>query len=173
MYGQISKRLHEPYQLFVTSGFRNMINLNYNDRRAKQLPELEIGQEVRNAPLQKNQAWKQATCVKKLSDRSHMVKSGDHTLRRNRQFLRHAAEPTTQDKQSNKDGTTLPSVNHKEVPMAPTWPATSLSPKPVSSAPTSPAEHLSSRSSALPVSQKTRTWTTRLLSRFKDFHMKR
>ena len=106
MYGQISKRLHEPYKLFVTSGFRNMINLNYNDRRAKQLPELEIGQEVRNAPLQKNQAWKQATCVKKLSDRSHMVKSGDQTLRRNRQFLKHAAEPTTQDKQSNKDGTT-------------------------------------------------------------------
>ena len=38
-------------KLFVTSGFRNMITLNYNDRRAKQLLELEIGQEVRNAPL--------------------------------------------------------------------------------------------------------------------------
>ena len=35
------------------------------------------------------------------------VKSGHQTLRRNRQFLRYAAEPTTQDKQRNKDGTTL------------------------------------------------------------------
>ena len=150
-----------------------MINLNYNERRAKQLPELEIGQEVRNAPLQKNQAWKQATCVKKLSDRSHMVKSGDHTLRRNRQFLRHAAEPTTQDKQSNKDGTTLPSVNHKEVPTVPTWPATPLSPKPVRSAPASPTEHLFNTRSALSVSQMTRTRSTRLPSRFKDFDKKR
>ena len=42
----------------------------YHDRIAKQLPELEIGQEFRIAPLQKNQTWKQATCVEKLSDRS-------------------------------------------------------------------------------------------------------
>ena len=53
-----------------------------------------------------------------------MVKSGDQTFRRNRQFLKHAAEPTTQDKQRNKDDTTLPSVNLKKVPTEPIWPAT-------------------------------------------------
>ena len=99
-----------------------------------------------------------------------MVKSGDQTLRRNRRFLRHAAEPATQDRQSNKDGATLLIVNQKEVPMAPTWPATPISTKP---APTSPSENLSSTSSALPVSQKTRTRSTRLPFRFKDFDMKR
>ena len=102
----------------------------YHDRSAKQLPELEIGQELRIAPLRKNQTWRQATCLEKLSDRSYVVKSGDQTLRRNRQFLRHVAEPTTQHKQSKKGGTTLPSVNHKEVLTALTWPATPLSPKP-------------------------------------------
>ena len=42
----------------------------YHDRHAKQLSELEIGQEVRIQPLRKNQTWKEATCVEKLSDRS-------------------------------------------------------------------------------------------------------
>ena len=135
----------------------------YHDSSAKQLPELEIGQELRIAPLRKNQTWRQATCLEKLSDRSYVIKSGDQILRRNRQLLRHVAEPTTQQKQSKKDGTTLPSVNHKEVLTAPTWSATPLS----------LAEHLSSTSSALPVFQKTRTRSTRLPSRFKDFDMKR
>ena len=102
----------------------------YHDRSVKQLPELEIGQELRIAPLWKNHTWRQATCLEKLSDRSYVVKSGDQTLRRNRQFLRHVAEPTTQHKQSKKGGTTLPSVNHKEVLTALTWSATPLIPKP-------------------------------------------
>ena len=33
---QISKRLHEPYNLFVTSGFWNMINLNYTTANYRQ-----------------------------------------------------------------------------------------------------------------------------------------
>ena len=41
----------------------------YHDRHAKQLPELEIGQEVRVQPLGKNQTCKEATCIEKLSDR--------------------------------------------------------------------------------------------------------
>ena len=49
----------------------------YHDCHAKQLPELEIGQEVRIQPLRKNQTWKEATCVEKLSDRSYVVKSGN------------------------------------------------------------------------------------------------
>ena len=46
----------------------------YHDRHAKQLPELEIGQEVRIQPLRKNQTWKEATCMEKLSDRSYVVR---------------------------------------------------------------------------------------------------
>ena len=66
----------------------------YHDRPAKQLPELEIGQEVRIQPLRKKQTWKEATCTEKLSDRSFVVKSGNEFSRRNRQFLRPAAEPS-------------------------------------------------------------------------------
>ena len=40
----------------------------YHERHSKQLTELEIVKEVRIAPLRKNQTWKQATCVEKLSD---------------------------------------------------------------------------------------------------------
>ena len=74
----------------------------YHDRHAKQLPELEIGQDVRIQPLCKNQTWKEATCVKKLSDRSYVGKSGSEVFRRNRQFLRPAAEPSTTEKHSTK-----------------------------------------------------------------------
>lgn len=49
----------------------------YHDRHAKQLPELEIGQEARIQPLRKNQTWKEAICIRRLSDRSYVVKSGN------------------------------------------------------------------------------------------------
>ena len=45
----------------------------YRDHSEKQSPELEIGQEVRIAPSQKNQTCKQATRVEKLSDRSNQA----------------------------------------------------------------------------------------------------
>ena len=67
----------------------------YHDRHAKQLPEQEIGQEVRIQPLWKNQTWKEATCIEKLSDRSYVVKSGNEFFRRNRQFPRPASEPNS------------------------------------------------------------------------------
>ena len=62
----------------------------YHDRSAKVLPELEIGQEVKIEPLECNQAWKSGTCVKKLSDRSYLVKTPQESVRRNRQSLKPA-----------------------------------------------------------------------------------
>ena len=70
----------------------------YHDRHSKQLTELEIVEEVRSAPLRKNQTWKQATCVEKLSDRSYVVQSGNETIRRNMQLPRPALEPATVEK---------------------------------------------------------------------------
>ena len=72
----------------------------YHDRSSRILPEIEIGQDVRIAPLQKNQTWKTGTCIEKLSDRSYVVKtnSDNQVLRRNREFLKPAEQPaaTTQ-----------------------------------------------------------------------------
>lgn len=55
-----------------------------NHRHPKQLPEVDIDQEVRIAPVRK----KQVTCVVKLLDRSNVVQSGNKTIRRKRQFPR-------------------------------------------------------------------------------------
>ena len=66
----------------------------YYDRTAKKLPELEIGQEVRIAPLKRHHPWKSGTCVEKLSDRSYLVETGSFSLRRNRQALKpHPHQP--------------------------------------------------------------------------------
>ena len=95
----------------------------YHDHHVKQLPELEIGQEVRIAPLRKNQTWKPATCVEKFLDRSYVVQSGNETLRRNRPFLRPAAESSTPEKQSTKVSSNESRVSHKEIPRVPELPA--------------------------------------------------
>ena len=52
------------------------------------------------APLQRNQIWKTGTCIKKLSDRSYVVKAGsdNQVFRRNREFLKPAAQSTEQPK---------------------------------------------------------------------------
>ena len=101
----------------------------YHDHHAKQLTELEIGQEVRIQPLRKNQTWKEATCVEKLSDRSYVVKSGNEFFRRNRPFLRPAAEPSPTEKRSTKAGSQEPEVTHKENPKVPKSPSKLASPK--------------------------------------------
>ena len=101
----------------------------YHDRHVMPLPELEIGQEVRIQPLHKNQIWKEATCIEKLSDRSYVVKSGNEVFRRNRQFLRPAAEPSTTEKQSTKADSPEPEVTHKEKPKVPKSPSKPASPK--------------------------------------------
>ena len=141
----------------------------YHDRHVKQLPELEIGQEVRMQPLRKNQTWKEATCNEKLSDRSYVVKSGNDFFRRDRQFPRPAADPSPTEKQSTKTGSQEPDVTHEDNPKVPKSPPKLASPKQGSAKGTVATE------TQVPVSasQKTRMQSIRRPSRFKDFNMKR
>ena len=67
---------------------------DYHDQIAKLLPPLEVGQEVRVAPLQRGKSWQAGTIVKQLSDRSYLVKTGSENIRRNRQFLRQQEQST-------------------------------------------------------------------------------
>ena len=68
----------------------------YFDRSARPLPEIDVGQEVRVAPLQKNENWKMGTCLEKLLDRSYLVKTdaSSQVLCRNREFLKPAEKLT-------------------------------------------------------------------------------
>ena len=144
----------------------------YHHPHARQLPELEIGQEARIQPLRKNQTWrKEATCVEKLSHRSYVVKSGNEYFRRNRQILRPAAEPSPTEKRSTKAGSPEPEVTHKhkENPKVHKSPSKLASPKQGSMEGTV----ATATQVPVPASQKTRMRSIRLPSRFKDFDMKR
>ena len=88
---------------------RQKVKFNH-DKHVRLLPELEIGQEVRVTPLRKNQTWEQGICTEKLSDRSCVVQSGGTSLRRNRQFLKLAREPSVQ---ANTDAN-LDNVAHRD-----------------------------------------------------------
>lgn len=61
----------------------------YHDRSSHILPEIEIGQVIRVAPLQKNSTWKTGTCIEKLSDKSYVVKTDadNHIVDWNQAFL--------------------------------------------------------------------------------------
>ena len=67
----------------------------YHGRSSRILPEIEIGQDVRVAPLQTNDVWKRGTCIEKLSDRPYVVQTDaeNHLARRNRAFLKPAEKP--------------------------------------------------------------------------------
>lgn len=67
----------------------------YHDRSTRTLPELEIGQEVWVVPLQKNETWKQGTCLEKLSDRSYLVKpeGNSQAVCWNWEFLKPSEKP--------------------------------------------------------------------------------
>lgn len=67
----------------------------YHDRSSRIVPEIEIGQDVRVAPLPKNDVWKRRTCVEKLSDRSRCSAdcADNHLARRNRAFPKPAEKP--------------------------------------------------------------------------------
>ena len=79
----------------------------YHDRTAKPLPELEMGQEVRIAPLGQGKPWTTGVCKTQLSDRSYLVQTNSDTLRRNRNMLR----PST----SFQAGVTESQVSQREV----------------------------------------------------------
>ena len=58
------------------------------DKKAKVLPDLEVGEEVRVQGERNTNTWTTGTCVQKLSDRSYLVNTGGQTVRRNREVLR-------------------------------------------------------------------------------------
>ena len=65
---------------------------SYHDRNVKILPDLDIGQEVRIAPLHRGKSWEVGTCLQKLSDRSYLVETKGEVLRRNRQAIKPVPE---------------------------------------------------------------------------------
>ena len=61
----------------------------YYDRKAKDLPELEIGQPVRvNQKSDPDKKWQYGTCVENLTKRSYVVDVNNERYRRNRRDLR-------------------------------------------------------------------------------------
>lgn len=72
---------------------------SYHDRNVKVLPDLDIGQEVRIAPLHRGKSWEAGTCLQKLSDRSYLVEANGEVLRRNRQAIKPTPEalPASED----------------------------------------------------------------------------
>ena len=69
---------------------KRQVAKSYHDRKAKDLPELEIGQDIRVAPYQHHKTWEAGVCVDKLSDRSYLLESHGQILRRNREDLKPA-----------------------------------------------------------------------------------
>ena len=132
----------------------------YHDRNVRQLPELEIGQEVRVAPLRKNQTWEQEICTEKLSNISYVVQTGETSLRRNKQFLKPSREPAVQAKpDTNPDH----DVHREPVQQV----------KPISSpAKTFTSGDIPEETKASVTGIKTRTRSIRPPVRFKDFDMK-
>lgn len=130
----------------------------YHDRTLRTLPELQVGQEIRVAPLQRNQSWKTGTCIKKLSDRSYIVKtsSDNQVFRRNQEFLKPAAQPTEQAKPIESSYSELSkSVNQ---PSKQDANSANHKPKPILTPQTVPVK-------------KTRTRVVKPPSRFSDFVM--
>ena len=98
----------------------------YHDISSRNLPGIEIGRDIRVAPIQKNQTWKMGLCLEKLSDRSYVVKtnSDNQILRTNREFLKPAEKPAAPSKpvevtesqpsgHDNSPQTTIPEQRHK------------------------------------------------------------
>ena len=127
----------------------------YHDRTSRTLLELQVGQEIRVAPLQRTLSRETGTCIKKLSDRSYVVKtsSDNQVFRRNREFLKPAAQPTQQPKPvESSDSQLSKSVNQ---PSKPDVNSANHEPKPILTPQTVPVK-------------KTRTRVVKPPSRFSD-----
>lgn len=73
--------------------FRRQKAKAYYDKGAHPLPPLEIGDTVRLQPQDKAHSWSKASVIKKVAERSYLVKTAQgHLLRRNRKFLRCTGE---------------------------------------------------------------------------------
>ena len=74
------------------------------DKRAKALPELQIGEQVRVQVTHGPRAgtWQAGSCVDRLSSRSYVVDVQEGTYRRNRQHIRLAHEDVHPDNRNDK-----------------------------------------------------------------------
>ena len=115
----------------------------YHNRSAHPLPPLEVGQEVRVAPLQRGKSWQAGTLLKQLSDRSYLVKTGTETIRRNRQFLKPQEQsavnvvPEIPSKSAEPEGVPTPVLptqggNSPNLPVPAPDPGSDPAPDPVS-----------------------------------------
>ena len=134
---------------------------SYHDQTAKLLPPLEVGQEVRVAPLQRGKSWQAGTLVKQLSDRCYLVKTGSETIRRNRQFLR--PEEQSAARVGLETSPKVTTSNGAHVPITPIQEKVSLNaPDPVPDPAPDPVPD------PVPV-KSTRTRIIKPPTRFKDF----
>ena len=134
----------------------------YHDRSTRTLPELEIGQEVRVAPLQKNETWKRGTCLEKLSDRSYLIKpeGNSQAIRRNREFLKPAEKPAVPASDSDcHDPVARPVA--EPVPVEESQPSSYTTQSAVPEGKQTIAKR--------PAVQKTRTRVVKMPSRFRDY----
>ena len=147
---------------------------SYHDRTAHPLPQLEVGQEVRVAPLQKGKTWQAGTLVEQLSDRSYRVRTGSETIRRNRQFLK------PKEQSASSIASKVPPVVDKEQFVAAppdrkedssnlpdTAPCTSTDPVPAASS--DPVPDISTNHVPATPMKYTRTRVVKPPKRFKDF----
>jgi len=90
---------------------------SYHDKNVKELPDLDIGQEVRIAPTHRGKTWEAGTCLQKLSDRSYLIEtSGGEVLCRNRQAIKpsqseHVAEQDSPEAESAVPQTSMLSAS--------------------------------------------------------------
>ena len=137
----------------------------YQDRTARTLPEIEIGQEVRVVPQERNQPWKSGTCVKKLSDRSYLVETSSETLRRNRQSLKPA--PSTSSQSLGKQSKPTTPASTKSFEASPPVSKTAAIAPETQTAP----QMKSPEVPAAPKVLRTRTRIEKPSSRYQDFVM--
>ena len=83
------------------------------DKRARPLPELQVGEPVRLQPVNPKAPWEKGSCVAKVGPRSFLIETENGNLyRRNRKFIRQdpsqeQARPTV----TNSSSTSQPSIS--------------------------------------------------------------
>ena len=96
---RIRERLHSTKYTVASVAdkirHKRQVAKSYHDRKAQELPELEIGQEVCVAPYQNHPTWEAGICVDKLSDRSYLLESNGQLIRRNREDVKPKALNST------------------------------------------------------------------------------
>ena len=96
---RIRERLHSTKYTVASVAdkirHKRQVAKSYHDHKAQELPELEIGQEVRVAPYQNHPTWEAGICVDKLSDWSYLLESNGQLIRRNREDVKPKAPNST------------------------------------------------------------------------------